>query len=285
MVVFNYLSYYQFGPGASICGIITLDIIPKAGLILKILSFMYKIVFLRHGESTWNKKGLFTGWTDVALTKRGEAEAREAGRILKEKGFIFDAAYTSLLKRASRTLKIALREMGESGIPVSVDWRLNERHYGNLQGLNKVATVRKFGERQVLLWRRSYSIRPPRIDKHNRYNQAADPRYQGITVPATESLKDVVARVLPLWRKEIGPRVKTGERLLIAASGNSLRAIVKYLDKVSPREIVGLNIPTGIPLVYELDKNLKPIRHYYLADQKKLQAAVLKVKNQIRAKS
>jgi 2,3-bisphosphoglycerate-dependent phosphoglycerate mutase len=240
---------------------------------------MPKIVLLRHGESVWNKKGLFTGWTDVNLTQRGVAEARTAGRELKKHGFVFDLAYTSLLKRAARTLSLAVQEM-KIKLPVKVDWRLNERHYGNLQGLNKVAMAKKFGEAQVLIWRRSYDVRPPKIDAQNPYNQSHEAKYQDITVPATESLKDVVARVVPFWRQEIVPKLKRGEKILIVASGNSLRAIVKYLDKVSPQDIVGLDIPTGIPLVYELDKNLKPLRHYYLADPKKLLAAVDKVKNQ-----
>lgn len=241
---------------------------------------MYKIVFLRHGESTWNKKGLFTGWTDVGLTKKGEEEAREGGRELKKKGFVFDLAYTSLLTRATRTLKIVLKELREEKIPVMVDWRLNERHYGNLQGLNKIEMAKKFGEEQVLIWRRSYDIRPPKIDSKNKYNQKNDLKYKGIKVPETESLKDVVERVTPFWTKEIVPKIKKGEKIIIAASGNSLRAIVKYLDKVSTKETVSLNIPTGIPLVYELDEKLKPLRHYYLADQKKIRAAMEKVKKQ-----
>jgi 2,3-bisphosphoglycerate-dependent phosphoglycerate mutase len=241
---------------------------------------MYKIVLLRHGESTWNKKGLFTGWTDVNLTKKGETEAKESGRGLKKNGFIFDLAYTSLLRRASRTLRLALKELGQRNIPVKTDWRLNERHYGNLQGLNKITMAKKFGEKQVLIWRRSYDVRPPRIDDNNKYNQKYDVKYKGIKVPAAESLRDVVARVRPFWRTEIAPKIKKGERIIITASGNSLRAIVKYLDKVSSRDIVGLNIPTGIPLVYELDKNLRPVRHYYLADSKKLHVAVEKVRSQ-----
>jgi len=241
---------------------------------------MFKVVFLRHGESTWNKKGLFTGWTDVNLTKKGEEEAVTAGRALEKYGFVFDLAYTSFLKRATRTLRIALRELKQEKIPVKADWRLNERHYGNLQGLNKIELAKKFGEKQVLIWRRSYDIRPPKIDSKNKYDQKNDLKYKDIKVPATESLKDVVARVIPLWQKEIAPKIKRGEKIIIAASGNSLRAIVKYLDKVPSSEIVSLNIPTGIPLIYELDKNLKPRRHYYLADPKKLQAAIEKVEKQ-----
>lgn len=243
---------------------------------------MYKLVLLRHGESVWNKKGLFTGWTDVALTTRGRAEAKEAGQELKKRGFIFDLAYTSFLKRASLTLKIALEELRQTGIPIKADWRLNERHYGNLQGLNKKEMVKKFGEDQVLLWRRGYDIRPPKIDRHNPYNQKADLKYKNIKVPETESLKDVVARVTPFWRQEIVPRMKKGERVIITASGNSLRAIVKYLDKITPREITSWNIPTGIPLIYEFDQNLQVKRHYYLANAQKLQAAVNKIKNQIK---
>ncbi|MFA5183925.1 MAG: 2,3-diphosphoglycerate-dependent phosphoglycerate mutase [Patescibacteria group bacterium] len=246
---------------------------------------MYKIVFLRHGESTWNKKGLFTGWTDVGLTKRGEAEARAGGRALKKGGFVFDLAYTSMLRRASRTLRLVLREMKEKNIPVTADWRLNERHYGNLQGLDKKEMAKKFGEGQVLIWRRSYDIRPPKINSRNKYDQRSNKKYKGIRVPVTESLKDVVARVMPLWREEIVPQIKAGKKIIIAASGNSLRAIVKYLDKVAPQDIVGLNIPTGIPLVYELDKNLKPLRHYYLASPRELKMALERVKNQGKAKS
>lgn len=243
---------------------------------------MYKLVLLRHGESTWNKKGLFTGWTDVNLTTRGRTEAKEAGQELKKRGFVFDLAYTSFLKRASLTLKITLRELGQAQIPVKADWRLNERHYGNLQGLNKKEMVKKFGEEQVLLWRRSYDVRPPKIDRQNLYNQRTDLKYKGIKVPETESLKDVVARVTPFWRQEIIPKIKRGERVIVAASGNSLRAIVKYLDKITPQEIVGWDIPTGIPLIYEFDRNLQVRRHYYLANTNKLQIAVDRVKNQIK---
>lgn len=245
---------------------------------------MYKIVLLRHGESTWNKKGLFTGWTDVDLTKKGEAEARSAGQALKKGGFVFDIAYTSYLLRAKKTLRLVLQEMKMEKLPIIKDWRLNERHYGNLQGLNKLEMVEKFGEKQVLLWRRSYDVPPPKISKDNPYNQSNDPLYQGIDVPEAESLKDVVVRVKVLWLHDIAPRIKKGERLLITASGNSLRAIVKYLDKLSPSKIAAVNIPTGIPLVYELDDRLHPIRSYYLADEKVLQQAISSVKNQIIAK-
>jgi 2,3-bisphosphoglycerate-dependent phosphoglycerate mutase len=245
---------------------------------------MYKIVLLRHGESTWNKKGLFTGWTDVNLTKKGMGEAHEAGLELKKRGFSFDLAYTSLLVRAQKTLNIALKELKLSKIPVIYDWRLNERHYGNLQGLNKQEMAEKFGEKQVLIWRRSYSTPPPKIDKKNPFNQKNDPKYKGIKVPEVESLKDVVARVAPFWKEDVAPQIKAGRQIIISASGNSLRAIVKYLDKVPEKEIVNLNIPNGVPLVYELDEKLKPIKHYYLSDPKKLAAAVASVANQGKAK-
>jgi len=241
---------------------------------------MYKLVLLRHGESTWNKCGLFTGWTDVDLSAQGVKEAQAAGKELKRNKFVFDLAYTSFLKRAARTLTIVLTELKEEHIPTIADWRLNERHYGNLQGLNKQQTAAKFGENQVLIWRRSYSVRPPKITKDNKYNQKHDPLYQGIPVPDCESLRDVVIRVIPLWREEIAPRIKRGEKIIISASGNSLRALVKYLDKISASEIAKLDIPTGIPLIYELDKNLKPLRHYYLADAKKLKIAVDRIKKQ-----
>lgn len=241
---------------------------------------MYKIILLRHGESTWNKKGLFTGWTDVNLTAQGVNEAKEAGKEFKKRGLKFDLAFTSLLIRASRTLNIALRELKPVKTKIIVDWRLNERHYGSLQGLNKKEMAEKFGEKQVLIWRRSYSVRPPKIEKNNKYNQIGDPKYKGIKVPEAESLKDVVARVLPFWRTEVVPQIKSGKKIIIVASGNSLRAIIKYLDKVSEKEITGLNVPTGIPLVYELDEKLKPLKHYYLADAKKIKAAIAKVENQ-----
>lgn len=241
---------------------------------------MYKLVLLRHGESTWNKKGLFTGWTDVDLTKRGIEEARAAGQALKKGGYVFDLAYTSFLKRAKKTLRLALIEMKKEDLPVIEDWRLNERHYGNLQGLNKIEMVKKYGEQQVLIWRRSYDIPPPKISRTNPYNQKNDARYRGIIVPEAESLKDVVARVKDFWREEMVPCLKSGHRPLVAASGNSLRAIVKYLDKLSPTKIAAVNIPTGIPLVYELDDSLRPIRSYYLADKKDLEQAISRVKNQ-----
>jgi len=242
--------------------------------------FMLKIVFLRHGESTWNKKGLFTGWVDVGLTPQGEREARQSGIELKKRHFVFDLAFTSVLRRATKTLQLTLQAMKQTKIPVKTDWRLNERHYGNLQGLNKQAMAKKFGEQQVLLWRRGYNIRPPKISFDNKYSQAHSPRYHGINIPQTESLKDVVARVVPFWKTEVTPLLKQKKTILISASGNSLRAIIKYLDKISPQQIINENIPTGIPLVYELNENLKPIRHYYLADKKTLKAAIDKIKNQ-----
>lgn len=244
---------------------------------------MYKLVLLRHGESVWNKKGLFTGWTDVNLSQQGVGEARTAGHELKKNKFSFDLAFTSFLKRASRTLKIVLSELKETKIPVVADWRLNERHYGNLQGLNKQQLVKKFGEKQVLIWRRSYNVRPPKIETTNKYNQRTDNRYRNIIVPEAESLKDVVVRIIPFWKNEVVPEIKKRKKIIITASGNSLRALIKYLDKVPNQKINNLNIPTGIPLIYELDKKFRPIKHYYLADHKKLQAAVDKVKNQIKS--
>jgi 2,3-bisphosphoglycerate-dependent phosphoglycerate mutase len=258
---------------------------------------MYKIVFVRHGQSPWNKKGLFTGWvdaemkrskiTDVDLTKRGIDEAIEAGKILKEKGFIFDVAYTSYLERAIKTLQIVLDQMNLMWIPVIKDWRLNEKHYGDLQGLNKKETAKKFGEEQVFQWRRGYDVRPPKIKKTNKYYTRKDPRYKDIDkklLPLTESLKDVVERVKPYWQKNIVKDIKAGKKVLVSAHGNSLRAIIKYLDKVSEKEIAHLNVPTGIPLVYELDKNLKPIRHYYLGDPQKIKKLQEEVKNQAKVK-
>ncbi len=245
---------------------------------------MHKIVLLRHGESTWNKKGLFTGWADINLTRTGVNEAGQAGKELKKRGFKFDFAYSSLLIRAQKTLNIVLRELKLKNIPVVFDWRLNERHYGNLQGLSKKEMTEKFGAKQVLIWRRSYSVRPPKISDHNPYNQKNDPKYKNIKVPTAESLKDVVARVVPFWKQEIIPQLKVNKKIIISASGNSLRALIKYLDKVPAKKIVNFNIPTGIPLVYELDDKLKPIKRYYLADKKKLKAAVDKVKNQAQVK-
>lgn len=231
---------------------------------------MYKVVLLRHGESTWNKENRFTGWTDVDLTEQGTKEAKSSGRILKEEGYDFDIAYTSVLKRALRTLWIALDEMDRLWIPVEKSWRLNERHYGALQGLDKAETAEKHGEEQVLIWRRSYDIPPPDLEKTDERYPGNSPMYKDMDekdIPTTESLKLTVDRFLPYWFDTIAPTIKSGKRVLIAAHGNSLRALVKYLDNMSEEEILKLNIPTGVPLVYELDEDLKPIRHYYLGDQ------------------
>ncbi len=241
---------------------------------------MYKIVLLRHGESLWNKENLFSGWTDVDLSETGIAEAHRAGQLLKADGYIFDVAFTSVLKRAIRTLWIALDEMDQMWIPEYKSWRLNERHYGALQGLNKAETAAKYGEAQVKIWRRSYDIQPPSLEKSDPRWPGHDPRNNDLPaqdIPLTECLKDTVARFLPYWHETIAPVVKSGKRVIIAAHGNSLRALVKYLDNVSESDIVELNIPTGVPLVYELDEDLKPIQHYYLGDPeeiRKAQAAV-----------
>lgn len=238
---------------------------------------MYKVVFLRHGESIWNKENRFTGWTDVDLSEKGIEEAREAGRVLKNEGYVFDIAYTSVLKRAIRTLWLVLDEMDLMWIPVIRDWRLNERHYGALQGLNKAEMAAKFGEQQVKIWRRSYDVPPPALDKTDPRYPGFDPRYKDLTeqeLPLTECLKDTVARVLPCWHNRIAPDIRAGKRVLVAAHGNSLRALVKYLDNISDQDIVELNIPTGMPLVYELDENLKPLNRYYLGDPEKVKAAM-----------
>jgi 2,3-bisphosphoglycerate-dependent phosphoglycerate mutase len=248
---------------------------------------MHKLVLLRHGESTWNKKNLFTGWTDVELSEKGVEEAKEGGRVLKAQGYGFDVAYTSVLKRAIRTLWYVMDEMELMWIPVVRDWRLNERHYGALQGLNKAEMAEKFGEEQVMIWRRSYDIRPPALEEADARNPAKDPRYKELKkeqIPLTECLKDTVDRFLPCWHDAIAPAMRSGKRVLIAAHGNSLRALVKYLDNVPDDEIPGFNIPTGIPLVYELDDDLKPLRHYYLGDPEKVQQAVQAVANQAKAK-
>jgi 2,3-bisphosphoglycerate-dependent phosphoglycerate mutase len=230
---------------------------------------MHKVVLLRHGESTWNKENRFTGWTDVDLSETGLSEAKAAGQLLKDGGYVFDVAYTSLLIRAIKTLFYALDGVAQLWIPVHKDWRLNERHYGALQGLNKAETAQKHSEEQVKIWRRSYDIPPPPLTPDDPRHPSHDPRYAAIDphkLPATECLKDTVARFLPLWHAEIAPEIKKGKRVLIAAHGNSLRALVKYLDDISDADIVELNIPTGIPLVYELDDDLKPIKSYYLGD-------------------
>jgi 2,3-bisphosphoglycerate-dependent phosphoglycerate mutase len=247
---------------------------------------MFRLVLLRHGESTWNKENRFTGWTDVDLSDRGREEAAEAGRLLKAEGFEFDIAHTSLLTRAIRTLWIALSEMDMMWIPESRSWRLNERHYGALQGLNKAETAARHGEDQVKIWRRSYDIPPPPLERDDPRHPARDRRYADLKpneIPLTESLKDTVARFLPYWHSAIVPDIKAGKRVLIAAHGNSLRALVKYLDHVSEQDIVELNIPTGIPLVYELDDELQPSRKYYLGDEEAALQKAAAVANQAKA--
>ncbi len=241
---------------------------------------MYKVVLLRHGESTWNKENRFTGWTDVDLSDKGKEEAKKAGEVLKAEGYSFDIAYTSVLKRAIRTLWIVLDEMDLMWIPVIRNWRLNERHYGALQGLNKAETAKKYGEEQVKIWRRSYDIQPPALDKSDPRYPGHDPRYKELSeseLPLTECLKDTVNRFVPYWEGTIAPMVKTGKKVLITAHGNSLRALVKYLDNIPDNEIVELNIPTGIPLVYELDENLKPVKHYYLGNPEEIEKAAAAV--------
>jgi len=247
---------------------------------------MHKVVLLRHGESIWNKENLFTGWTDVDLSERGKEEAKAAGQLLKKEGFLFDVAFTSVLKRAIRTLWYTLDETDLMWIPVHRDWRLNERHYGALQGLNKAETAQKYGEDQVKIWRRSFDIQPPALEATDPRHPRLDPRYASLKpteVPATECLKDTVARFLPAWKDHIAPEVRAGKRVIIAAHGNSLRALVKYLDNVSDKDIVELNIPTGVPLVYELDDSLAPLKHYYLGDQAKIEAAMKAVASQASA--
>jgi 2,3-bisphosphoglycerate-dependent phosphoglycerate mutase len=249
---------------------------------------MHKLVLLRHGESVWNRENRFTGWTDVDLTEHGREEARRAGQLLADSDYTFDVAYTSVLKRAIKTLWLALEEMDRMWIPIHNSWRLNERHYGALQGLNKAETAQKFGEEQVLVWRRSYDTPPPALALDDPRHPGNDPRYAALSkaeLPLTECLKDTVARFLPYWRDAIAPAVGSGKRVVIAAHGNSIRALVKYLDDVGDQEIVGLNIPTGIPLVYELDAALKPIRHYYLGDPSMVEAAVQAVASQGKARA
>jgi len=247
---------------------------------------MTRLVLLRHGESTWNKENRFTGWTDVDLTDKGREEAREAGRLMAAEGFTFDVAYTSVLTRAIRTLWIALDEMKLLWLDTHKSWRLNERHYGALQGLNKAETAARHGDEQVKIWRRSYDIPPPPLEAADERHPSRDPRYARLPpseLPLTESLKDTVARFLPYWNETIAPQVRAGNRVLIAAHGNSLRALVKYLDNVSEPEIVELNIPTGIPLVYELDEQLKPLRRFYLGDQEAALKKAQAVANQARS--
>ncbi|MBP9714146.1 MAG: 2,3-diphosphoglycerate-dependent phosphoglycerate mutase [Sterolibacterium sp.] len=248
---------------------------------------MYKIVLIRHGESTWNQENRFTGWTDVGLTDKGLNEAVAAGQLLEKEGYCFDVAYTSVLKRAIKTLWTVLEEMDRLWIPVHHSWRLNERHYGALQGLNKSETAAKYGEKQVLVWRRAYDTPPPPLDADDPRMENGNPRYACLKAgefPRTECLKDTVDRFLPYWHETIAPTVKAGKNVIIAAHGNSLRALIKYLDNVSDAEIVSLNIPTAQPLVYELDADLKPIRHYYLGDAAAIEAAMKAVANQGKAK-
>lgn len=248
---------------------------------------MYKVVLLRHGESVWNKENRFTGWTDVDLSDQGRLEAKTAGEVLRDEGFLFDLAFTSVLRRAIRTLWIVLDELDRMWIPVEHSWRLNERHYGALQGLNKGETAAKFGDDQVKIWRRSYDIPPPELDVTDERFPASDPRYADLSeaeLPKTECLKDTVARMLPYWHETIAPAIVAGRSVIVAAHGNSLRALVKYLDEVPESKIVDLNIPTGIPLVYELDASLKPIRHYYLGDPEAIARAQQAVANQGKAK-
>jgi 2,3-bisphosphoglycerate-dependent phosphoglycerate mutase len=248
---------------------------------------MYKLVLLRHGESAWNRENRFSGWTDVDLTETGRAEAKAAGELLKQEGFAFDVAFTSVLRRAIRTLWIVLDELDRMWIPVHHSWRLNERHYGALQGLNKAETAAKFGDAQVKIWRRAYDTPPPPLEDGDPHLETDNPRYADIPTgefPRTECLKDTVDRFLPYWFETIAPTIRSGKSVIIAAHGNSLRALVKYLDDVSDAEIVELNIPTGQPLVYELDDDLKPIRHYYLGDEEAVKAAMDAVANQGKAK-
>ena len=247
---------------------------------------MYKLVLLRHGESTWNLENRFTGWTDVDLTPTGVEQAKEAGRLLKAEGFEFDVCYTSVLKRAIWTLWHCLDQMDRTWLPVVHSWRLNERHYGALQGLNKADMARQYGDEQVLIWRRSYDVPPPALDPTDPRGQRNDVRYAKLApeqIPLTECLKDTVARVLPFWNESMARAIKAGKRILVSAHGNSIRALVKYLDDISDSDIVGLNIPNGIPLVYELDENLKPIRHYYLGDEEAAKKAAAAVASQGKA--
>ena len=248
---------------------------------------MYKLVLVRHGQSTWNLENRFTGWTDVGLTDLGRSEALEAGRLLKEGGYVFDIAYTSVLRRAIQTLWTVLAEMNLEWIPVTKAWQLNERHYGSLQGLNKSEMAEKFGEAQVKVWRRSYDVPPPALELDDERHPRFDPRYAGLTadeLPATESLKLTLDRVLPYWNSTLAPMIKSGKRVIIAAHGNSIRALVKYLDNISDAEITELNIPTGLPLVYELDEDLKPIKSYYLGDAEEAAKKAAAVANQGKAK-
>lgn len=248
---------------------------------------MKKLVLIRHGESEWNKENRFTGWNDVELSQKGREEARQAGQLLKNQGYSFDKAYTSVLKRANHTLDGVLLELGETDIPVTRSWKLNERHYGALQGLNKAETAAKYGDEQVHEWRRSWDVRPPLLDSDDKRNPVLDPLYKGVPadeLPLGESLKDTVRRVVPFFESDIVPEIKAGKNVVIAAHGNSLRALVKFLDHISDDDIAGLDIPTGVPLVYELDDDMNPLRHYYLGDPEVIRAREEAVKNQGKAK-
>ncbi len=249
---------------------------------------IHKITLLRHGESLWNYENRFTGWTDVGLTKQGMLEAKAAGNILDSNSIKFDLVYTSFLKRATKTMEICLEEMNLSKIKVKYDWRLNERHYGSLQGLDKIETAKEYGENQVLIWRRSYDIPPPIMDINDRRHPRFDEKYNGVDsslLPGSESLKDTFNRFIPLWHDDIVKNIRLNKKILIVAHGNSLRALVKYLDNISDKEIVKLNIPTGVPLVYELDSNLKSIKNYFLGDEKAIANKILKVTNQAQSQS
>ncbi len=248
---------------------------------------MYKLVLVRHGQSTWNLENRFTGWTDVGLTDLGKSEAHEAGMLLRESGYVFDVAYTSVLRRAIQTLWTVLQEMNLEWIPITNAWQLNERHYGSLQGLNKAETAAKFGEAQVKIWRRSYDVPPPALDLNDERHPRFDPRYASLTpeqLPATESLKLTLDRVLPYWHSTLTPAIKSGKRVIIAAHGNSIRALVKYLDNISEADITELNIPTGLPFVYELDEDLKPTKNYYLGDSEEAAKKAAAVANQAKVK-
>ena len=248
---------------------------------------MNKLVLLRHGESQWNLENRFTGWTDVGLTEKGENEARQSGRLLKSEGLTFDVVHTSLLKRANHTMDLCLKELGKNDIPIHYNWRLNERHYGALQGLNKAETADEYGDDQVHIWRRSYSTPPPKLDRNDKRHPRFDKRYTDINpndLPSSECLKDTVDRFLPYWFQSIKPNIEKGERVLIVAHGNSLRALVKYLDNISDHDILELNIPTGVPLVYELDDDLAPISNYYLGDQSQIANKVAAVAAQGKAR-
>lgn len=248
---------------------------------------MHKLVLMRHGQSQWNLENRFTGWVDVDLTDQGRSEAARAGKLLKTEGYQFDLAFTSVLRRAIHTLWITLDEINQAWLPVKKSWRLNERHYGALQGLNKAETAAKYGDEQVLVWRRSYDIRPGALDKSNPMWPAKDPRYASLAeseIPACECLKDTVARVIPFWESDIKPAVASGKRVLIAAHGNSLRALIKHIDGISDADIAGLNIPTAQPIIYEFDDAMKPIRHYYLGDQEEIKKAIAAVAAQGKAK-